>query len=86
MTDVDGRKGSFGKEERSCETLHREHMGATRTWNSVIAGECHDLDAEAGIDGLDLVAEQPGHALRVAQRQAGPDAHRLCSVIYALAD
>ena len=44
MTDVDGRKGSFGKEERSCETLHREHMGATRTWNSVIAGECHDLD------------------------------------------
>lgn len=25
-------------------------------------GERHDLDAEAGIDGLDLVAEQPGEA------------------------
>ena len=51
-------------------------------------GRCerHDLDAEARIDGLDLIAEQPSHALDVAQRQAGPDAHGLRLAINALAD
>ena len=48
--------------------------------------ECHDLDAEAGIDGLDLVAEQPGHALCVAQRQAGSDPHGLGAIVDAMAD
>ena len=49
-------------------------------------GERHDLDAEAGIDGLDLVGEQPRHALGVAERQGRADAHRLRAAVDAMAD
>src|SRR6202040_687014 len=40
-------------------------------------GERHHLDAEARFDGFDLVREQPGHALSIAERKRCADAHRL---------
>src|ERR1019366_3483070 len=44
------------------------------------------LDAESRIDGLDLVGQEPGHAIGIAQRPAGSDAHRLGTAIDAMAD
>jgi hypothetical protein len=41
--------------------------------SATIRCEGHDLDAEARINGLDLVAEEPSHALHVAQRQGCAD-------------
>ena len=41
----------------------------------------HDLDAETGIDGLDLVAEQPGRAFGVAHRQGRADADGLDVIV-----
>ena len=48
--------------------------------------ECHQLDAETGIDGFDLVAQQPCHALDVAKRQARADANRLRAAVDTVAD
>jgi hypothetical protein len=49
-------------------------------------GERHHLDAEARLDGFDLVREQPGHALSIAERKRCADAHRLRAVVYPMAD
>ena len=54
--------------------LGRERLGRGR-------GQPHDLDAEAGIDRLDLVAQQPGQPLDVADRLGGADADRLDPVV-----
>ncbi len=53
--------------------------------SATLAVRAHDLDAEAGIDGLDLVAQETGHALHVAHRQAGADAHGLGPTVDAMA-
>ena len=44
--------------------------------------ERHQLDAETGIDGFDLVAQQPAvTALAVAERQAACRARRACAAV-----
>src|ERR1700722_2074015 len=57
-----------------------------RQWLGHSRRETHNLDAEARINGLDLVGEQTGHALDVSQWQAGPDAYGLRATIDAVAD
>ena len=60
--------------QRGDRLLRRQRLGER-------GGKGHDLDAEAGIDGFDLVAEQPRQTLHVAHRQRRSDPDRLDAVV-----
>ena len=59
------------------DLFRRERLGQRR-------GESHDLDAKAGIDGLDLVAEEPSQTPGVADGQRRADTDCLQPVIGAM--
>ena len=61
-------------DQRRNHLFGRERLGRGRR-------QPHDLDAEARVDLLDLVAEQPGQPLDVADRLRGPDPDRLHPVV-----